>query len=171
MSIIATITSQEVPPAEIFDSVDGLRSNGHTPILVGRSPGPIRSTDGFRTEKIDVVPESVNIDLFDGMLVPCNASGLDEFIIRFWDTGRPLAAVASGLRSILRTGIARGKTVAPKPQMRLQACAAGASWIDARMIVDGGLITAPDGSEVRRVCQAIESQTSFNPRMRRSSRS
>jgi len=42
--------------------------------------------------------------------------------------------------------------------MRLQARAAAASWLDARSIVDGGWIPAPDRSDVGRVCLALESR-------------
>src|SRR6266571_1576272 len=98
---------------------------------------------------VDVPLESANAEQFDALLLPGGVMNPDhlrmdpkavEFVKRFTDTGKPVAAICHGPWTLIEAGAVKGKTVTSWPSLKTDLKNAGANWVDQEVVKDGQFI-------------------------------
>lgn len=87
---------------------------------------------------------------YDGLVIPGgrapeyirNAPGLIEIVRAFADAGKPIAATCHAVLCLVAAGLVRGRKMAAYPQLACDVRAAGGTFADAEVVVDGSLISA-----------------------------
>src|SRR6185437_6485968 len=65
-----------------------------------------------------------------------------DFIRRFFEQHKPVAAICHGPWTLINAGAARGRTVTSWPSLQIDLENAGARWVDREVVVDNGLVTS-----------------------------
>ena len=65
-----------------------------------------------------------------------------RIVASFMDAGKPVAAICHGPQLLVTAGKARGRRLTSYPGIRDDLEAAGATWVDEPVVVDGNLVTS-----------------------------
>ena len=99
---------------------------------------------------VDVALDSARAEEFDALLLPGGVMNPDnlrmdpkavEFVKRFTDTGKPVAAICHGPWTLIEAGAVRGRTLTSWPSLKTDLKNAGATW-DKEVVSDQGLVTS-----------------------------
>ena len=133
-------------------------------VAVAESPEPISTMGGVR-----VVPGMLVSELepaaSDLLILPggelWDAGGGEAFAAaaaRFLDAGVPVAAICGATAGLARAGLLDGRrhTSAAAEYLAMTGYAGGGSYVDARAVVDGDLITAGPQSPVHFACATLK---------------
>lgn len=105
----------------------------------GRSVAVDRTLDQVRAEDYDAIV------LPGGQMNPDTLRGDDKalgLIKSFFDQGKVVAAVCHGPWLLIDTGIAKGRKVTSYKTIKQDLINAGASWQDAEVVTDKGIVTS-----------------------------
>ena len=105
----------------------------------GRSVAVDRTLDQARAEDYDAIV------LPGGQMNPDTLRGNDKalgLIKSFFDQGKVVAAVCHGPWLLIDTGIAKGRKVTSYKTIKQDLINAGASWQDAEVVTDKGIVTS-----------------------------
>jgi protease I len=65
-----------------------------------------------------------------------------EFVKAFVTSGKPIAAICHGPRTLIEAGGVRGRKMTSWPSLQSDLRNAGAQWTDQEVCVDNGLVTS-----------------------------
>jgi protease I len=100
---------------------------------------------------VDRPLDQANADDYDALLLPGGVMNPDklrrtpevlEFVRRFADAGKPIAAICHGPWTLIDAGIVRGRTMTSYESIQTDLKNAGANWVDREVVVDNGLVTS-----------------------------
>lgn len=100
---------------------------------------------------VDVPLASADANEFDALLLPGGVINPDhlrmnpqavEFVRRFVDSGKPIAAICHGPWTLIEADAVRGRTVTSWPSLKTDLNNAGANWVDAEVIRDNRFVTS-----------------------------
>jgi protease I len=100
---------------------------------------------------VDVALDSAKAEEFDALLLPGGVMNPDqlrmnpkavEFVQRFTDAGKPVAAICHGPWTLIEAGAVRGRTLTSWPSLKTDLKNAGAIWVDKEVVSDQGLVTS-----------------------------
>lgn len=100
---------------------------------------------------VDVTLESADSEDFDALLLPGGVMNPDhlrmnpkavEFVKKFTDSGKPIAAICHGPWTLIDAGAVRGRTMTSWPSLKTDLKNAGANWVDKEVVHDNGLVTS-----------------------------
>lgn len=101
--------------------------------------------------KVDHGLEEANAEDFIALVLPGGVMNPDrlrthekaiEFIKKFSETGKPIAAICHGPQTLIETGLLEGKEMTSFPSIKTDLINAGAKWTDREVVVDEFLITS-----------------------------
>ncbi|EEF62743.1 type 1 glutamine amidotransferase domain-containing protein [Pedosphaera parvula] len=110
-----------------------------------------------RSFKVDVPLAEANADDYDALLLPGGVMNPDklrmnqqavEFVKNFVNAGKPIAAICHGPWTLIETGMVRGRRMTSYPSVQTDLKNAGAEWVDEEVVVDNGLITSRQPSDI-----------------------
>src|SRR5580704_12208463 len=88
---------------------------------------------------------------YDALLLPGGVMNPDQlrmnpdavrFVKRFFDQGKPVAAICHGPWMLVETGAVRGRTVTSWPSLKTDIQNAGGTWVDEEVILSNGVVTS-----------------------------
>jgi protease I len=100
---------------------------------------------------VDVALDSAKAEEFDALLLPGGVMNPDqlrmnpkavEFVQRFTDSGKPVAAICHGPWTLIEAGAVRGHTMTSWPSLKTDLKNAGATWVDKDVVSDQNLVTS-----------------------------
>ena len=100
---------------------------------------------------VDLTLDDANSDDFDALLIPGGLMNPDtlranddalEFARRFFEEGKPVAAICHGPWVLADAGLLRGRTVTSWPNIKHDIKNAGGKWVNEEVVVDNGLVTS-----------------------------
>ncbi len=100
---------------------------------------------------VDQTIDAVRAEDFDALLLPGGQMNPDKlrmdekvvaFVRAFVEAGKPIAAICHGPWTLINAGGVKGRKMTSWPSIRLDLENAGASWTDAPVVVDKGLVTS-----------------------------
>jgi protease I len=147
---VAVLLDQDFEDSEFRVPVDRLRQAGHDVEVLGHTPRTVKGKRGKEEVRVTVAVKDRNVDDYDALLIPGGYSpdhlrtdeNVVDFVRRFWASGKPVAAVCHGPQLLIEADVVKAHKVTSWPSVRTDLENAGASWIDAEVVVDGGLITS-----------------------------
>jgi deglycase len=151
---IAIIAADMVEDVELVEPRKALEEAGAQTELVSMAGGEIQAFDHFdkgRRHRVDRTVEDADASEYDALMIPGGVGNPDlmrgdgrmvTFTRRFFEQGKPVAAICHGLWMLVEAGVVRGRTVTSWPTLETDIRNAGGEWVDEEVVVDSGLVTS-----------------------------
>ena len=151
---IAILATDGVEQSELEKPRVAFEQAGAKTLLVSPKTGAIQGFqhhDKGKSFTVDVGLAEANANDFDALLLPGGVMNPDslraipaavEFVRRFAEAGKPIAAICHGPWSLVEADLVRGRTMTSWPSLMTDLRNAGAIWVDREVVVDRGLITS-----------------------------
>lgn len=164
MSRIAIIVGDGYEDSEFSVPMERLQTAGHTLDVIGSSAGEtVRGKRGDSETRIQVSTAQADPIDYDALLIP-GGFGPDrlrldghavEFVRRFFDSGKPVAAICHGPQLLIEADVVRGLTLTSWPSVKTDLINAGARWVDEAVVEDGNLISSRKPDDLDAFCAAL----------------
>jgi protease I len=151
---VAILTEHGFEQSELVSPREAMERAGVTVHIISPQQDEVKAWDegewGIRV-RVDVALEDANPDDYDGLLLPGGVLNPDklrmneqavEFVRRFFETGKPIAAICHGPQTLINAGVVKGKEMTSYPSIKTDLINAGAHWVDQEVVVDNGLVTS-----------------------------
>lgn len=157
---IAILATNGFEQAELEVPRDRLRKAGATVDVVSLAPGEIKGwdhTDWGRPVKVNKTLDQVNAADYDAIVLPGGQINPDllriepkalKFIKDVFDAKKIVAAVCHAPWLLVETGIAKGRKMTSYKSIKTDVMNAGAKWEDSEVVVDQGVITSRQPSDL-----------------------
>ncbi len=164
---IAIVATDGFEQAELETPCRVLRNAGATVDVIAPHDGELQGLQHFeqgQTVPVDAVVRNVDCVDYDALVIPGGLFNPDqlrthtdviEFTRAFFDACKPVAAICHGPWVLINAGVVEGRRMTSVPSISKDLENAGASWEDAEVIVDRGLITSRTPDDLDAFCGAI----------------
>jgi protease I len=166
---VAILATDGFEESELREPLKALQSAGAEVAIVAPSntlrPGEIRgwNNDNWSPTplKIDVQLEAANPDNYDALVLPGGVRNPDklrvipkavEFVRHFFERHKPVAAICHAPWLLVEADVVRNRTVTSYKSIRTDLINAGANWVDKEVVVDNGLVTSRQPSDLPAFC-------------------
>ena len=151
---IAIVVTDGFEQVELTEPKKALEQAGAETHLIALKDGEVKGwnhTDWGDKFKVDKTIDSVNADDYNALLLPGGVMSPDKlranekvvnFVSRFMESGKPVAAICHGPWTLIETGKLQGKKMTSYHTLKTDLKNAGAEWVDQEVVVDNGLITS-----------------------------
>ena len=172
MARIAFVVGDEFEDSEFRTPYDGLRASGHQVEILGVEAGQFvrgkKHQERIRIEKAveDADPRSYDALVIPGGYSPAHlrtSSKVVAFVRQMVDGGKVIAAICHGPQLLVEAHAVRGRTMTSWPSVKKELVAAGASWVDQEVVIDGRMITSRKPDDLAAFTHAIEQQLGPRP--------
>jgi protease I len=151
MKRIATIITNLFEDSEYLQPVIAFRNAGHSVVTVGISGG--ETVWGKTTHTpvlIDRSVSDVTVDDFDALLIPGGYSPdklrvyeeAVRFVKDFVESGKPVFTICHGPQLLITAQVLKGRTITGYTSIIQDIKNAGATFVDADVVVDKNLISS-----------------------------
>ena len=106
----------------------------------------------------DLNPEDYDILVLPGGKAPDKIRTSDvviKFVKRFFDTGKPIAAICHGPQILINADLVNGVTMTCYSDMKEELIEAGANYVDKSLVIDGQFITSREPKDLDEFCSSI----------------
>jgi protease I len=164
MARVAFVVGEDFEDTEFRVPFDRVRQAGHEAVLVGAKAGQeLHGKKGKETVRTEQAASQLDAKDFDAIVIPGGYSpdhlrmdaGVVSFVRAASQAKKPIAAVCHGPSLLIEADLVRGRTITSWPSIRRDLINAGATWVDERVVEDGGLITSRNPHDVDAFSQAI----------------
>jgi protease I len=140
------VALEGVEQVELTAPWQAVREAGGTPLLVSTEEGEIQAFNHL--DKGDTFPVDATVhgpEQYDALVLPGGVANPDllrtqpdavKFVRRFFDEGRPVAAICHAPWTLLEAGVVDGRRLTSWPSLQTDLRNAGATWVDEEVVVD-----------------------------------
>ncbi len=151
---IAILATNGFEQSELEVPRDRLKDTGAMVEIVSLAAGEIKGwdkKDWGRPVKVDKTLDQVSAADYDAIVLPGGQINPDllrvepkalKFIKDIFDAKKVVAAICHAPWLLIETGIAKGRRMTSYKSIKTDVANAGATWQDAEVVVDQGLITS-----------------------------
>jgi protease I len=151
---VAAVVENGFEQSELLDPKKALEAAGAKVDVVSPQPSKVKGWKhtGWGDEvAVDVQLDKANADDYDAILLPGGVMNPDklranpkavQFVKRFVDSGKPIAAICHGPWTLIEAGAVRGRKLTSWPSLQSDLENAGGRWVDEACVVDNGLVTS-----------------------------
>ncbi len=164
---IAVLATDGFEQVELTEPVKALKAASANVVVIAPQGGQIQGMNHH--EKGDKIPvdhdlASVSADRFDALVLPGGVANPDTlrtnpqavaFVRHFVQSGKPIAAICHGPWTLIEADGVRGRRWTSWPSLRTDLKNAGATWEDASVVVDRGLITSRKPDDLADFCREM----------------
>ena len=169
---VAILADNGVDETEILVPRRRLREAGATVEVIAPQGGRIRLSkehDWGDAIAVNWTVDEAVVEDYDALVLPGveapgargdgdgrrHSESTVQFVRDFFETGKPLAAIAEGERLLVEADVVKGKTATAQPDLKAELVNAGANWVDQEVVDDHGLITSRAPGDVDAFCRAL----------------
>ncbi len=147
---VAFLATDGYEDSELVSPWEAISAAGADVVLVSPREGSIEGENGH-TQVVDVAAADADVEHFDALVLPGglpngDALRLDEDAVRltkaFFAQDKTVAAICHAAWILAEADAVQGRTLTSYASLRTDLRNAGADWIDAEVVVDGGLVTS-----------------------------
>jgi protease I len=151
---IAILATNGFEQVELLEPRKALSEAGATTEVISPNDGEItgwKSKDWGDTVRVDKTLDQVNPQDYDALVLPGGVLNPDhlrmnpaavDFVRKFVNTGRTVAAICHGPWMLVEAGVVNGKSITSWPSLKTDLKNAGANWVDKEVCTDGQFITS-----------------------------
>ena len=151
---VAILATDGVEAAELIDPRNALDKAGAKTLLVSPKDDKIKTWEHDHWGDdipVDLPLGKANANDFDALMLPGGVMNPDrlridkravDFVKRFFDEGKPVAAICHGPWLLVEADVVRNRTVTSWPSLQTDLRNAGADWVDREVVTDMGLVTS-----------------------------
>lgn len=175
---VAILATDGFEQSELLQPRKALDDAGATTKVVSPVEGKIKGwnhKDWGQEVPVDIPLSSADANDFDALLLPGGVMNPDhlrmnqqavEFVKRFTDSGKPVAAICHGPWTLIEAGAVQGHTMTSWPSVKTDLKNAGANWVDKEVVRDGNLVTSRKPDDIpafnREMIQMFSETTAQN---------
>ncbi len=164
IAILATDGFEQVELTEPRKALD--EAGAKTEVIAPRD-GEIKGwnlREWGESVKVDKTLEEAKPQDYDALVLPGGVMNPDrlrmdpvavDFVRKFVETGRTVAAICHGPWTLIEAGAVRGKTFTSWPSLKTDIKNAGAQWVDQEVCSDGQFITSRKPDDIPAFSRAI----------------
>jgi protease I len=157
---IAILVADGFEQEELTDPREALIKAGANVKIISPAKGKVKGwkhTEWGDTFPVDLPLEKANVDEFDALLLPGGVMNPDElranpkavqFVRDFFAQGKPVAAICHGPWTLIDAGVVTGRKLTSYHSIKTDLINAGAKWVDQEVVVDWGLVTSRQPSDL-----------------------
>jgi protease I len=165
------VANEGIEQQELTEPWRAVQEAGGHPELIAPESGTAQAfnhLDKADTFDVDRTTSQVDVDDYDGLVLPGGVANPDQlrtdgpavdFLRRWSDAGKPIAAICHGPWTLVEAGIVRGRTLTSWPSLQTDLRNAGASWVDQELqVCTGGpatIITSRKPDDLPAFCRAL----------------
>lgn len=151
---VAILSETGFEESELISPKEALEQAGVQVDIISPKKGTIRGWkdgDWGKELTVDKDIEAADDQDYVALILPGGVMNPDklrvnkaaiEFVKRFSETGKPIAAICHGPQTLIESGLLEGKEMTSYPSIKTDLINAGAKWTDKDVVVDQGLITS-----------------------------
>lgn len=151
---VAILVAEGFEQSELEQPRAALDAAGANTAIISPEAETVRAwnEDDFGDDfDVDVPLREASADDYDALLLPGGVMNPDtlrtipeavEFVGRFFEAGKPVAAICHGPQMLIEAGVVRGRKLTSYPSLRTDLKNAGAQWVDEAVVTDEGLVTS-----------------------------
>ena len=165
---VAILATDGVEEVELTEPLHALTKAGAIVTIISLKEGEIQSMESdvtpAGTYKVDQIVEAADASEFDALVLPGGTTNPDKlrmdrhavnFVRRFVETGKPIAAICHGPWTLIDAGGVKGLTMTSWPSLQQDLRNAGATWVDRSMVSDGNLVTSRNPKDLPDFCKGM----------------
>lgn len=161
---IAIVATDGFEQSELLVPRECLMKAGAEVNVISPKEGRIQGMehhDKGKTVDVDLTFEDAAADDYDALVLPGGVANPDalrvdkdavSFVSDFVKSGKPIGAICHGPWTLIEAGGVRGRKMTSWPSLQSDLRNAGAEWVDAEVVVDGGLITSRKPDDLPAFC-------------------
>ena len=158
---VAILATDGVEASELIEPRNALDKAGAKTLLISPKDDKIKTWEHDHWGDdipVDLTLAKANADDFDGLMLPGGVMNPDrlrmdkravEFVKRFFDAGKPVAAICHGPWLLVEADVVRNRTVTSWPSLQTDLRNAGADWVDREVVTDMGLVTSRKPDDIQ----------------------
>ena len=164
---VAILVANGFEQVEMTEPRKALDLAGAKTEIVSPEPGKVKGWQ--HTQWGDEFPVDVTLDAaqaasYDALLLPGGVMNPDQlranpkavqFVKDFGAAGKPIAAICHGPWTLIEAGLVRGRRLTSYHSIQTDLKNAGANWVDEAVVVDHGLISSRQPSDIPAFNQAM----------------
>jgi protease I len=151
---VAILATDGFERAELLEPKKALEQAGATTEVISPQHGKIRGwnhKEWGQEVPVDVQLQSADASRYDALVLPGGVMNPDklrtepkavEFVKRFFEDGKPVAAICHGPWMLVEADVLKGRTVTSWPSVKTDIRNAGGNWVDREVVADGNLVTS-----------------------------
>lgn len=157
---IAILATDGFEQSELIKPRQALDQAGATTEVISPKTGEIKGwnhTEWGESVKVDKALGQADPADYAALVLPGGVMNPDhlrmeptavEFVRKFVESGKPVAAICHGPWLLVEAGVVKGKKVTSWPSLKTDLKNAGAEWIDQEVSRDGQFITSRNPDDI-----------------------
>lgn len=157
---IAILVADGFEQEELVEPRNALKNAGAQPLIVSPAKGKVmgwKDKDWGDTFPVDIALDKAEVDDFDALLLPGGVMNPDtlrgepkaiQLVRDFFAQGKPVAAICHGPWTLIDAGVVKGRKMTSYHTIKTDLVNAGAKWVDQEVVVDWGLVTSRQPSDI-----------------------
>lgn len=157
---VAILVTDGFEQSELESPRQALDDAGALTEIVSIKPGMVcgwKDSNWGDKFEVDAVLGEANPHDYDALVLPGGVKNPDtlraneeaqEFVRDFFRHGKPVGAICHGPWTLINAGVVEGRRVTSYHTIQLDLVNAGANWVDEEVVVDNGLVTSRQPSDL-----------------------
>jgi deglycase len=154
------VAAEGIEKAELVEPWAAVTDAGHQAVLLSPESGEVQLFDHLDkagTQAVDRRVGEAAVGDYDALVLPGGVANPDAlrtdaaavaFVREFAESGKAVAAICHAPWTLIEADVVRGKQLTSWPSLQTDLRNAGASWVDAKVVVDGNLITSRNPGDI-----------------------
>jgi len=160
---VALLVAEGFHDGETYMPIGFLVNQGFEVVVLGIDSGMVKAYNSNFTINIEKSVRDVSVDDFVALVIPGGTGPgvlrdnqeVIDFVSRFWETGKLVAAICHGPQVLVTAGVLYGRTATAFNYIQAELEGAGATFVDQSVVVDGNLITSRIPEDIYDFSRAI----------------
>src|SRR4051794_1144599 len=164
------VAPEGIEQAELTSPWEAVQEAGGTPRLISAGAGggqAYNHLDKADTFPVDEVASEADPSSYDALVLPGGVANPDflrtkpeavAFAKTFVESGKPVAVICHGPRTLVEADVLRGRTITSWPSLQTDIRNAGGKWVDEEVFVCTGgpntLVSSRKPDDLKAFCQA-----------------
>ena len=161
---IVMVLGKQYQDEEAKQPYEFLVEKGALVDVVGLEKGGLKGLHGRAVIEVTKTFDEVDPGDYDAMIIPGGKGPANlrkhpesvDFVKRFFETGKTVAAICHGPQMLASADLLRGKNITGYHKIREEMLEAGANFTDEPVIIDANLITSREPNDIPNFNKAIE---------------
>ncbi len=161
---IVMVLGKQYQDEEARQPYEFLVEKGALVDVAGLEKGVLKGLHGRAVIEVTKTFDEVDPGDYDAMIIPGGKGPANlrkhpesvDFVKRFFETGKTVAAICHGPQMLASAGLLRGKHITGYHKIREEMLEAGANFTDEPVIIDANLITSREPKDIPNFNKAIE---------------
>ena len=157
---VAALVTHGFEQSELLEPKRALEAAGATVDIIAPERGTVRSWKNHEwgeTVPVTHTLEDADVADYDAVLLPGGVMNPDAlrldpravaFVRNMFDDGKPIAAICHGPWTLIDAGVTYGLRLTSWPSLKTDLTNAGATWVDAEVVVDRGVVSSRKPADI-----------------------